>query len=421
MSDAAPDLQSIAGAKPRFCLKRCLLWGGLGVLALLVTAVIVFRDAILSHGLDPKVPFQTYQPSTAPDYRNARAWARIPDNPHLWSAADPAVDVFFVHPTTYDGGRHWNAPYDDKATQRILEARILPNYSGPFTRSGRVFAPHYRQASLYSNLTLREDARDSRRFAYGDVRQAFLTWLQAYNSGRPFVLVGIEQGGLHAARLLRDEVAVRPDLKARMVAAYIIGAPLRRHDFNAATSIPTCQARSEAGCLVAYAPVQVTSLPRTDHQKPSSEGGEKSVPKPSKALYWQPDASLEPIGTQPRVCVNPVLGRETSDLAPERLHLGGANATGLEAGDRPAFLSRQVSVACVDGDLNYSRPASGSLLHKGSLLDKKKVPNFNIFYGNLEADFEARIAAWAAQPGAHLPGPTRGQIIVRDAPIHRID
>ena len=33
-------------------------------------------DDIASNALDPKVPFQTYQPPTAPDYTQRAAWAR---------------------------------------------------------------------------------------------------------------------------------------------------------------------------------------------------------------------------------------------------------------------------------------------------------------------------------------------------------
>ncbi len=84
---------------------------------------------------------------------------------------------------------------------------MLPNYAGPFARVGRIFAPRYRQASLYTALTQREDAREARRFAYGDVRAAWLTFRARYDHGRPLVLVGVEQGGQLTARLLADEIA----------------------------------------------------------------------------------------------------------------------------------------------------------------------------------------------------------------------
>ena len=71
---------------------------------------------------------------------------------------------------------------------------MAPNYAGPFARVGRIFAPRYRQAGLYSLMTLREDAREARRFAYGDVARAFRTYLARDNGGRPFVLVGVRSG-----------------------------------------------------------------------------------------------------------------------------------------------------------------------------------------------------------------------------------
>jgi len=78
---------------------------------------------------------------------------------------------------------------------------------GPFARSGRLFAPRYRQASLYTALTLRDDARDARQFAYGDVRRAFDDFLDHFNQGRPLIVVGVEQGGTLVDRLMREELA----------------------------------------------------------------------------------------------------------------------------------------------------------------------------------------------------------------------
>ena len=133
-----------------------------GVLAVLLTvAAFIWREDILRTGLDPKVPYQTYRPAKAPDYAQRRAWALLPANPDKTSPGDPPADVFFVHPTTYDGGRHWNAPIRQDEAERSLQEVMLPNYAGPFVKVGRLFAPRYRQASLYTQLTLREDARDN--------------------------------------------------------------------------------------------------------------------------------------------------------------------------------------------------------------------------------------------------------------------
>ena len=79
---------------------------------------------------------------------------------------------------------------------------MLPNYAAPFDAVGDLYAPRYRQASLYTKSTLWDDALEARQFAYGDVKAAFDTYLARYNHGRPFILVGVEQGGELGARLL---------------------------------------------------------------------------------------------------------------------------------------------------------------------------------------------------------------------------
>src|SRR5262245_7736955 len=138
------------------------------LLAIILATAWYFRDDILSTLLDPKVPFQTYQPPPAPDYAQRGAWAIYPER-----GANGAVDVFFVHPTSYDGGGQWLGSIPHERTDHVLYGTMLPNYAGPFARLGRVFAPRYRHASLYALLRpYRDDAREAQEFAYGDVRRA---------------------------------------------------------------------------------------------------------------------------------------------------------------------------------------------------------------------------------------------------------
>src|SRR3990167_10897131 len=165
--------------------KRWIFAGVVLFLALILSAAFIWRYDILSNALDPKVPFLTYPPPPAPDYGKRASWALLPRNPEAVPAADRPVDIFFVHPTTFDGGRDWNGGIDQPKAARFLSRVVLPNYAGPFDRVGRLFAPRYRQASLYTYLTLRDDARDARRFAYADVASAFRQYMAADNKGRP--------------------------------------------------------------------------------------------------------------------------------------------------------------------------------------------------------------------------------------------
>src|SRR5690606_12242726 len=91
-------------------LRRWLLYITLVLAAVLATAALIWRDDIMSNALDPKEPYQTYEPPPAPDYADQYAWALLPTHPQAATSQDPAADIFFISPTTYDGGRDWNAP-----------------------------------------------------------------------------------------------------------------------------------------------------------------------------------------------------------------------------------------------------------------------------------------------------------------------
>jgi hypothetical protein len=362
-------------AKPAPQRTRWWFVGVLGVLIVLGLGVVAFWGDLVSTALDPKVPFQTYDPPPGPNYATSGSWYLRPK-----AGSALAADVFFVAPTTYDGGRNWNARLNARKASRQFEEVMAPNYVGPFVSVGRVFAPRYRQASLYSLTTLREDAREARQFAYGDVRDAFRWYIDQDNAGRPFIIVGVEQGGTLASRLLADEISRDPVLQSRLVAAYLIDAVVPAD----APPIAPCVQRAQAGCLAAWAQVY-----DGDFDKPRR--------LLERALVWNEHGELANLAPRPALCFNPLLGAVTDEPAPARLHLGAANATGLEWGARPAFLARQVAARCEGGVLVVTHPKSASLKRSGDWADRRKVPGFNLFYADLEADAKERLAALQAR------------------------
>ena len=391
---------------PAWVTLRSLVLAGAAVLAVaMMSALFIWRGDILEALLDPRVPYQTYTPPPAPDYAKASAWAL--EAGAAEHAPAPPVDVFFVHPTIYDGGRDWNGPIDQKQASATLFRVMLPNYAGPFARLGRVFAPRYRSASLYSMLTLREDARDARAFAFGDVQRAFRAYLAGANRGRPFILVGVEQGGAMVARLLTDDLARQPGLRARLVAAYLIDTAAPRDAFNTASPVPACAAPNQKGCLVAW-------------KQAWSDGRDVENRILARSMVWSGAGALEALGARQAVCVNPMLGSDSTALAPNRLNLGAANATGLEWGVRPAFLPREVSARCEGGLLRVSHPKAASLRPSGSWAERQKPPDYNLFYENLEVDAKRRTAAWLGRSNFPAPAPPIDRVVeVRPSPIRR--
>lgn len=367
----------------RLSLRQWAGWIGLIFVLVLATGVAVWRGDILKAGLDPQVPFQTYTPPPAPDYGDPTAWA-------LRGARGPGAgpaSIFFVHSTTYDGGREWNGPVGDPAADAWLKRVVLPNYAGPFAQSGEISAPRYRQGSLYTRLTLRDDAREARAFAWRDIAAAFDVWIARHADG-PMVLAGVEQGGDLVDRLVHERIASNPTLRDRLAAVYLMDVVVAADSLS--PLVPACASRSQTGCIVAWSPV--------------SEGNDGAGHRRlRRALVWDDRGRLVDLDGRAALCVNPVTGSTGTGRADARLHQGATNATGLEWGVRPALMAREIATQCRDGLLRYTEPNTESFRETGSWSDRRKSRPYNLFYGDIEADVQARIAVWEA----HHPAVSR--------------
>src|SRR4029079_313076 len=98
--------------------------------------------------------------SQAPDYSLTASWAALPDRE---DAADVVpsgaaqdrqssaeVDVFFVHPTTFFGTTGWNQALDDSSTNQLTDMFVLRGQAAVFNGCCKIYAPRYRQATIYS-------------------------------------------------------------------------------------------------------------------------------------------------------------------------------------------------------------------------------------------------------------------------------
>jgi len=214
--------------------------------------IYLYRDDIFQTIQDPRQPFQTYEKPIAPDYSSSEAWlaqADLMQDPFEHPSA--GGDVFVVVPSVYRGGKHWVLPSDDLKRKSKLQRIVRPNYVAPYGRAGRLFAPYYRQASLYTFMTTREDARKAQDFAYQDVKRAFKVFLENSPPERPIILVGHNQGASHVQRLLSDYFM--GDLKKRLAVAYVIDYPLPLDVFETTLKglIP-CETVNDTGCIAAF-------------------------------------------------------------------------------------------------------------------------------------------------------------------------
>ncbi|MEM7730288.1 MAG: DUF3089 domain-containing protein [Pseudomonadota bacterium] len=355
----------------------------MALLAVIAALVWFYRDDIFQTIQDPRQPFQTYDPPDAPDYALAESWLSLPDLDVDPFMLDEQGDVFVVVPSVYRGGEHYVLPSDDLRRKSKLERIVRPNYVTPYGDAGRLFAPFYRQASLYSYMTTREDARLAQDFAYQDVRRAFEVFLTHSPPERPLVLVGHNQGAAHLIRLLQDYFGPESDLRARLAVAYVIDYPVPLDLFDASLSgLVPCESADDTNCVAAFG----TFMP-----------GETVIAERfTDRLLVHDGEAYTSVAGRPVLCINPLNWSREEGYVPERFHLGGVAAEGLEPDIRPAARPNQVGAACDDGILRVDRPRSRSLRRPMQVGAKFRTLPSNLFYEDLKQNAVTRVEALIA-------------------------
>ena len=157
----------------------------------------------------------------APDYAQRENWARYPDS-EAAIAPEQAVG-FYIHPTTWPG-REWNANPADQSTQPGVDA-VVASQASVLDACCTVYAPRYRQAASAAVFDPADNGEQAYGLAFTDVLRAF-NHVAERTEGRPIVILGHSQGGLHTRRLVSDIISGNEALKKRLVAAYVAGIPI---------------------------------------------------------------------------------------------------------------------------------------------------------------------------------------------------
>jgi len=362
-------------------VRRRLRLRGLLILATALTAVIggaaivILQDAFMLALLAPRVPFQVAPAPPAPDYAQSSAWHLRP----LEESDAGSSDIFYVHSTTYDSRRGWNAAIDEPNASQTLARVAAPNEIGPFLGVGRVYAPRYRQATLFAFFTHKYDGVAARRLAYQDVRRAFESFLSQSESDRPILLVGYGQGGLHVLGILQDFFQTDAALRQRLAAAYVIGQIVPLDLFESSLALtPPCGEVHDARCVLTYSDLE----PRFDEEIRRAR---------ERSMVWTASGDLTATKGRALLCINPVTRSLGRPSAPPDSHLGAASATGLRLGESPPPVRRAIGARCEDGVLIVDPPRQDFLRRKAWFGSKWRAPNYNLFYYDLAEDAAARL------------------------------
>jgi len=233
-------------------------------------------ESVVETGLHIERIAESLEPVPAPpDYTTEAHWAALP-----WTE-DPAdllpkgrkvsegpgtADVFYLHPTIFEEGAHWNAALDSAELNTAVDQWPVRHQAAIFNGAGRVFAPRYRQAhirvfSVGDSLSL-----GALQIAYSDIRAAFQHFLDHWDKGRPLVIAGHSQGSWHARWLLQEFFDGKP-LSDRLVAAYIPGMDIYPSDFKA---LQPCQTATDQHCYCTWMSYGTGYLPPWLASKPAA-------------------------------------------------------------------------------------------------------------------------------------------------------
>lgn len=319
--------------------------GSLLTLVLLVFPLSCGASQGPDHPFDPALAFP------APDYSDPANWAAIPSD-----AENLPVDVFYVHPTTYFGDEDWNQSMElARADGEVTD--LLTTQAGVFRHEASLYAPYYRQATIFVLGTAEDSAeRHSLDVAYADVERAFDHYLEHWNDGRPFILAGHSQGS-NLLLWLMERRFDDPALREKLVAAYIIGWSVTDEDLEKYPQLKMSEAPDETGCIISY---------NTQEADPAAT-----------------------IVRKGGIGVNPLTMTLTTEPVSAERNLGAVFFTDSGVLDIPRYSGAQT----VDGALIVPKPFNAQQLNSENP-GFYHAYDYNFFYRNLMENVSTRVRAY---------------------------
>ncbi len=373
----------------------------IGINVIVVIAVIAAVAAFLHRDqitlmfafgrLKPEISFAEATPPVAPDYSLTASWAALPDrqdDADMLPGGDvqdrqatAEVDVFFVHPTTFFGTAGWNQSLDDDSTNQLTNTFVLRSQASVYNSCCKVYAPRYRQATIYSFMDRSGDGTSALQLAYGDVERAFDYFIEHYNQGRPFILAGHSQGSVHVRTLLETRIT-GTKLRERLVATYPIGFSIDRELMaKAVPDVPVCKSAEQIGCAVTWNSIGPEAMKFADTSK--------------------------------NICVNPLTWRADGAAAEASLNLGGVAYPGTFEGtladvkgvppsfvdSKPILETGVADAQCIDGMLLVQEIRSQHYAARPMGRDNYHIYDYNLFHMNLRRNVEQKVAKYLEAVG----------------------
>ena len=186
--------------------------------------------------------FKLSEAPVTPDYNNLENWAAHPkkndstiDVFYTTEKKNLRADVFYIYPTLLTDNKNdsWNSDITDSKQNNNVRNIAIKYQASAWANAGKIYSPLYRQVhyrSFYEPFTS-NGGIDAGKIAYGDIRRAFIFYLENFNNGRPIIIAGHSQGAYHCKTLLKEFFDGK-DLQNQLIAAYIPGTRVNINEFK---------------------------------------------------------------------------------------------------------------------------------------------------------------------------------------------
>lgn len=355
----------------------------------------------------PDHAFAGEMPSQVPDYSDLANWSawpgrddagdRLPEGVVAPPEGARSADVFYVHPTTYLKKDSWNAAIDDQITNMLVDELPVLGQATAFNNCCRVFAPRYRQATLWTFMSAADDNKAALDLAYQDVERAFDYFVGAIPADRPIVLASHSQGTHHLTRLLSDRIVGQP-IADRIVIVYAIGGGMYAETPDRGLDgFPFCETKDDIRCIITWDAMDVAkSNGRVD--------SDTALPRWLDGGYnMAHDTALG--------CVNPLTMLKAGDDADFAYSKGFVELDSSEFGR--VFMGGKAPPIGTKAKLSAPMPGAvaAKCVRRGLLVDVSKIADkvgsalpggslhlhdFSLFYMDIFEDAPARVAKFLA-------------------------
>ncbi len=205
---------------------------------------------------------------------------------HPQAKANPPIDCFYVYPTV-SGEKKGNSDLKILPVERSIALYQASRYS----QYCKVYAPMYRQVTLAGIGEGKPTTTPNAQLPVQDVTSALRNYLQHYNHGRGFVLIGHSQGSFVLRAVIANVIDPNSALRKRLLSAILLGGNVVVQgntgvggDFK---HIPACRSDTQLGCVIAFStfdqPVPSNSL----FGRPAAQSGH-TLPPGAEVLCTNP-------------------------------------------------------------------------------------------------------------------------------------